>query len=108
MEIEHIKCSCCKSWRTVDLFLNNSGRRLKTCKKCRDRKKKYNQKPEVKEKIRLYNQKPESKERKRLYHKEKVKCELCGTSSRRDGQKFHRKQPYHIFRMVMKELLETV
>jgi len=36
-EIQHIKCKGCKCWRTQELFLSNSGRKLKCCSKCRNR-----------------------------------------------------------------------
>lgn len=36
-EVPHIKCNKCKCWRTDPDFLNDKGRRLKTCKTCRDR-----------------------------------------------------------------------
>jgi hypothetical protein len=39
-EVKHEKCNRCKCWRTVELFLNDKGRRLKTCTVCRERSKK--------------------------------------------------------------------
>ena len=43
-EIKHEKCGKCKSWRLPKDFLNDKGRKLKTCAKCRTRTKKSNQK----------------------------------------------------------------
>jgi hypothetical protein len=34
-EIEHFKCARCKCFRLPELFLNDAGRKLKTCEKCR-------------------------------------------------------------------------
>ena len=39
--IEHVKCQRCKCWRTPDTFLNDKGRKLKSCSKCRLLSKKY-------------------------------------------------------------------
>ena len=39
-EVKHDKCPKCKCYRTLPLFLNAKGRKLKTCQKCRDRGKK--------------------------------------------------------------------
>jgi len=36
-EVKHQKCPKCKSYRMMPEFLNDKGRRLKTCKICRDR-----------------------------------------------------------------------
>jgi len=36
-EVEHKKCKGCKCFRSLDLFLNTKGRRLKTCNTCRGR-----------------------------------------------------------------------
>jgi hypothetical protein len=38
-EVKHERCGKCKSWRLPSLFLNEAGRRLKTCQSCRDRAK---------------------------------------------------------------------
>ena len=35
MEVEHIKCSRCRSYRPKHKFLNDTGRLLLTCIKCR-------------------------------------------------------------------------
>ena len=36
-EVKHEKCTCCKSWSPIPMFLNKTGRKLKTCSKCRER-----------------------------------------------------------------------
>lgn len=36
-EVEHKKCNGCKCHRTLDMYLNAKGRRLKTCSNCRNR-----------------------------------------------------------------------
>lgn len=36
-EVPHSQCSRCHCHRSLDLFLNDKGRRLKTCKNCRDK-----------------------------------------------------------------------
>lgn len=35
MEVNHEKCGKCKYWRLPVEFLNDRGRQLKTCSKCR-------------------------------------------------------------------------
>jgi len=37
-EVQHTKCKGCGCHRANDMFLNNAGRRLKTCSKCRSRR----------------------------------------------------------------------
>jgi hypothetical protein len=39
-EVKHEQCRRCHTWRTLDLFLNDKNRKLKTCLKCRDTEKK--------------------------------------------------------------------
>jgi hypothetical protein len=39
-EVKHEQCPRCHTWRTLDLFLNDKNRKLKTCLKCRDTSKK--------------------------------------------------------------------
>ena len=35
-EVKHEKCRRCKCWRADNQFLNDKGRRMKTCGTCRD------------------------------------------------------------------------
>lgn len=37
IEVKHDKCNRCKCWRFPSQFLNDKGRKLKTCDKCRER-----------------------------------------------------------------------
>eukprot|EP00466_Bigelowiella_natans_P011399 jgi/Bigna1/41588/e_gw1.54.15.1 len=46
-EIKYEKCNRCKCHRLPEDFLNEKGRKLKTCIKCRDIQKKYRNKPNV-------------------------------------------------------------
>ena len=58
-EIKHDKCARCKTWRLPSSFLNDSGRKLKTCKKCREKEK-------------------EKREKNKCEHnREKSKCKVC-------------------------------
>ena len=43
-EVANIKCNRCKSYRYPKDFLNDKGRQLKTCQRCRDRAKKSREK----------------------------------------------------------------
>lgn len=43
-EVPHEKCKKCKSWRLTEHFLNKTGRRLKTCIKCRERSRDFRKK----------------------------------------------------------------
>ena len=40
-EIKHDKCTRCKSWRLPSAFLNEAGRKLKTCSSCRTKQVNY-------------------------------------------------------------------
>ena len=40
-EIKHEKCARCKTWRLPSMFLNEVGRKLKTCEKCRVKQRNY-------------------------------------------------------------------
>jgi len=75
-EIKHTKCPKCKCWRTENLFLNDKGRRLKTCGNCRQINKL-------------------SKERNKCEHNRvKSKCKKCGGASicEHNRQKSHCKK----------------
>ena len=39
-EVKHDKCTRCKSWKPIPMFLNATGRKLKSCELCRNRDKK--------------------------------------------------------------------
>ena len=43
-EVIHEQCPRCHTWRTLDLFLNDKSRKVKTCLKCRDTSKKDREK----------------------------------------------------------------
>ena len=59
-EVKHEKCGRCRCWRLPEQFINNKGRRLKTCQVCRDRNKK-------------------SRKRNKCEHgKQKYRCKDCG------------------------------
>jgi hypothetical protein len=59
-EIKHEKCNKCRCWRLPEQFINNKGRRLKTCQVCRDR----------------YNK---NRKRKKCEHgRQKYRCKDCG------------------------------
>jgi hypothetical protein len=61
-EVKHERCTKCKCWRLPEEFLNEKGRKLKTCFKCRD----------------LNNK---SKYKNRCEHnREKSRCKDCGGS----------------------------
>ena len=62
-EIEHQKCSCCKCYRPLEQFLNDKGRKLKSCQKCRTKQK------EIREK------------NKCEHNKRKSYCKQCGGAS---------------------------
>jgi ribosomal protein L17 len=40
-EIKHEKCARCKTWRLPAMFLNEAGRKLKTCSSCRTTQNNY-------------------------------------------------------------------
>ena len=62
-EIKHERCGKCKCWRTPDLFLNDKGRKLKTCQKCRDLSKKNREKNKCE------------------HNRKKSQCKDCGGAS---------------------------
>jgi len=43
-EVQHEKCSRCKCWRLPEQFLNDKGRKIKSCSKCRERQKRCREK----------------------------------------------------------------
>lgn len=79
-EVEHVKCSRCKCWRLPEHFLNATGRKLKTCQVCRDRKKKNNRKNRCEHN----RQKSQCKECGGVsickHNKMKTTCKVCGGS----------------------------
>jgi hypothetical protein len=96
-EVKHDKCTTCKSWKPIPMFLNATGRKLKTCLKCRERdkafrstevqrkkrieyNKNYNEihSEKIKKQQKEYRSDPIIRERKRLQTKKwnyKNKCE---------------------------------
>ena len=58
-EVKHSKCGRCKCWREDNSFLNDKGRRLKTCSVCRKK---------AKEK---------RKQSKCEHNKQKATCKVC-------------------------------
>ena len=68
-EVEHVKCNTCKCWRLPALFLNDEGRKLKSCTACRARAKL-------------------ARERHKCEHgRSKYICNPCGGSSRCEHNK---------------------
>jgi len=66
------KCTRCKKTVSIDLFINEKKRELKTCKICRDKSKKYRkpkERKEKKEKIRKYNNRNNAKFPKKYLNK---------------------------------------
>ena len=71
-EVRHEKCKRCKCWRLPTDFLNAKGRKLKTCKKCRDVAKKHRE--DNKEYYEKYRDENKDKNKKyRDENKEKIK-----------------------------------
>ena len=60
---KHLKCPNCRCWRKHKKFLNDKGRLLKTCKKCRNYMREYMRK------------------KKCEHNKQKSLCKECGGSS---------------------------
>ncbi len=69
---KHVKCNKCGCWKQPEDFLNDKGRKLKSCITCRDRALRYRQKNREKlregakkyNKIRLAKEKAERAERR--------------------------------------------
>ena len=62
-EVKHNKCEKCKCWRLPHEFLNDKGRKLKSCIKCRDLNNKNKQKNKCE------------------HNREKARCKECGGAS---------------------------
>ena len=62
-EVKHEQCRRCHTWRTLDLFLNDKNRKVKTCLKCRDTSKKDREKNKCE------------------HNRQKSKCKECGGGS---------------------------
>ena len=61
-EVKHEQCPRCHTWRTLDLFLNDKSRKVKTCLKCRDTSKKDREKNKCE------------------HNRQKSQCKECGGS----------------------------
>jgi hypothetical protein len=77
-EIKHEKCNRCKCWRTPDQFLNDKGRKLKTCLNCRDLQKKSSEKNKCEHNRRKYQCKECGGSAICIHNRHKSSCKECG------------------------------
>ena len=80
-EVKHEKCNRCKCWRLPEDFLNEKGRKIKTCLKCRALCKIYIEKNKC-EHNRIKSQCKECGGSQICEHnRQKSKCKECGGAS---------------------------
>ena len=79
-EIKHDKCGRCKCWRTPDQFLNDKGRKLKTCLNCRDLEKKNREKNKCEHNRRKLQCKECGGGSICIHNRQKPHCKDCGGS----------------------------
>ena len=80
-EVEYVKCKRCKTYRTPDLFINDKGRKLKTCHRCRE----VATQKRIKNKCEHNRQKSRCKECGGVsiceHNRQKNQCKECGGSN---------------------------
>ena len=79
-EVKHEKCRRCNVWRIPSLFLNDKGRKLKTCKKCRVIATRYRKKHEEK------NKKKKKEYDQKYYQNNKEKIALQSKQFQEDNK----------------------
>ena len=73
-EVIHTKCPNCKCWRPPQGYLSETGRKLKTCEKCRAKAKRSRERRKAKQKEQKINYDSDEAERNFMIKMSERRC----------------------------------